>query len=365
LDSLEPQREAETSEATARWALAYKFAPERVETQLRAITLQVGRTGVLTPVAELDPVQLAGSRVARATLHNREEIGRKDIRVGDFVYVEKAGEVIPAIAGVNLARRSADAVPFQFPVACPECYAPLVRSEAEVAIRCPNQNCHAQLQRRVEHFASKACLDIEGLGPAMIDELIGNGWVSDLPDLYRLRRSDLLTLGKNNEKSVDRLLAAIERSKHAELWRVIHGMGLPQVGAATAKDLARQCGSLVALAENGPKAVAVLGEPRYQGLIADLITVGFAPAEGEATNLSSAAPLRGKTFLLTGTLPHLTRAQATSRIEAAGGSVIHSVSAKVNFAVVGAEPGAKLAQARALGIEILDEAALLMIIGER
>lgn len=365
LDSLEQQREIDANGATPRWALAYKFAPERVETQLRAITLQVGRTGVLTPVAELVPIQLAGSKVARATLHNREEIARKDIRVGDFVYVEKAGEVIPAIAGVNLARRTAEVRPFQFPVGCPECYAPLVRSEIDVAVRCPNQSCPAQVRRRLEHFASKACLDIEGLGPAMVDELVGNGWVSDLPDLYRLRRADLLMLGKNNEKSVDRLLAAIEKSKRAELWRVIHGLGLPQVGASTAKDLARQCGSLAALAEHGPKAAVVLGEPRYQGLIAELIAVGFAPGEGTTTKLNANLPLAGKTFVLTGTLPHLTRTQAAAKIEAAGGTVMTSVSAKTHFAVVGAEAGGKLAQARALGVQILDEAALLAMMGER
>jgi DNA ligase (NAD+) len=365
LDSFGQQRETGANDVAPRWAVAYKFPPERVETQLRSITLQVGRTGVLTPVAELVPVQLAGSKVARATLHNREEIARKDIRVGDFVYVEKAGEVIPAIAGVNLARRGPEAAPFQFPVACPECYAPLVRSEIDVAVRCPNHSCPAQVRRRLEHFASKACLDIEGLGPAMIGELVGNGWVSDLPDLYRLRRADLLTLGKNNERTVDRLLAAIEKSKRAELWRVIHGLGLPQVGASTAKDLARQCGSLAALAEDGPKAAVVLAAPRYQGLIAELISVGFAPGERTAANPNPNAPLGGKTFVLTGTLPHLTRTQATARIEAAGGTVMTIVSAKTDYAVVGGDAGAKLAQARALGIPILDEAALLAMMGER
>ena len=365
LDSLAQQRVAGTSETAPRWAVAYKFAPERVETTLRAITLQVGRTGVLTPVAELVPVPIAGSRVARATLHNRDEIARKDIRIGDVVYVEKAGEVIPAITGVNLARRPATAQPFQFPIVCPACYAQLVQGDAEAAVRCPNQQCPAQVQRRVEHFASKACLDIDGLGPAMIDALVGNGWVNDLPDLYRLRRADLLTLGKNNEKTVDRLLAAIEKSKHAELWRVIHGLGLPQVGASTAKDLARQCGSLNGLAENGPKAAVILAEPRYQGLIAEFIALGFAPRDSVAENRGRAARLSGKTFVLTGTLPGLTRAQATAKIESAGGKVASTVSHGTHFIVVGAEPGTKLAQARALGMEILDEAGLRRMLEEQ
>ena len=366
LDSLADQGAAGSNESGPRWALAYKFAPARVETELLAITLQVGRTGLLTPVAELAPVQIAGSKVARATLHNRDEIARKDIRIGDFVYLEKAGDVIPAVVGVNLQRRPAGARPFEFPIACPECYTGLTKAEGEVAVRCPNLACPAQVRRRVEHFASKACLDIEHLGPAMVDALVGNGWVNDLPDLYRLRRSDLLLLGKHNEKSVDQLLAAIEQSKRAELWRVIHGMGLPQVGASTAKDLARQCGSLAGLAEHGPKAAYVLGEPRYQGLIAELIAVGFAA--GDATTAASTteptapAALLGKTIVLTGTLQKHTRAQVTARIESAGGKVAGAVSPKTDYVVAGADPGAKITRARELGVAIIDEAALLRML---
>jgi DNA ligase (NAD+) len=355
LNDVAQQRAIGANETSPHWAIAYKFAPERVETQLRGIALQVGRTGVLTPVAELIPVELAGSKIARATLHNGEEIARKDIRVGDFVYIEKAGDVIPAIVGVNLERRSDEVVPYQFPIGCPECYAPLVRAEKEVAIRCPNHECPAQLRRRLEHFASKGCVDIEGLGPTMIETLVDNGWVKEVPDIYRLRRADLLGLGKNNERSTDRLLAAIEKSKGTELWRVIHGLGLPQVGAATAKNLARQCGSLAALAETGPKAAMVLGEPRYQRLIADLISVGLAPVVGR----SSALPLAGKILVLTGTLPTLSRAQATTKIEAAGGKVAGAVSASTDFVVAGADPGTKLEEAHTKGILVLDETALL------
>jgi DNA ligase (NAD+) len=364
LNSVVGQESVGMSESAPRWALAFKFAPERVETELLGITLQVGRTGVLTPVAELAPVDVAGSRIARATLHNREEIARKDLRVGDFVYVEKAGEVIPAIVGVNLARRPATAKPFAFPIACPDCYTGLTRSDTEVSVRCPNFACPAQVRRRVEHFASKACMDIEGLGPAMIDTLIGNGWVKDLPDLYRLQRADLLALGKHNEKSVDRLLAAIERSKRAELWRVLHGLGLPQVGASTAKDLARQCGSLAALMEHGPKAAPVLAEPRFQALLADLISLGFEPATEVAMEPSEVMPggVTGMTFVVTGTLPSLSRGQVVAKIEAAGGQVAGAVSPKTDYVVVGADAGAKRERAHALGIPTIDEAALLRML---
>jgi len=230
------------------WAMAYKFIPERIETQLRAITLHVGRTGVLTPVAELNPVKLAGSTVARASLFNGDEIARRDIRVGDFVFVEKAGEIIPAIAGVNRAKRRPDSNPYVFPVACPICQASLVRASGEAAWRCPNSSCPAQVKRRVEHFASAACVAISGLGHAMVDSLVEKGGVKNVADLYRLRREALWALGGNAEKSTDRILAAIEQSKHAELWRFIHGLGIPQVGATAAHDLACAFGGLAELA---------------------------------------------------------------------------------------------------------------------
>ncbi|HEY0943660.1 MAG TPA: NAD-dependent DNA ligase LigA, partial [Opitutaceae bacterium] len=249
LDSIPLQREAGATSKAPRWAMAYKFAAERAETKLLAITIQVGRTGVLTPVAELEPVHLAGTTVSRATLHNRDEIARKDIRVGDYVYVEKAGEIIPAVIGVHTARRTPECTPYAFPKKCPECGTPVVQIEGEVALRCPNYDCPVQVRRRVQHFASKACVDIDGLGIAMVDTLVGKGWVKSIPDIYRLRREDLLTLGKNREKSTDNLLAAVEASKTAELWRFIHGLGVTHVGAAAAKDLARRFGNLEALAE--------------------------------------------------------------------------------------------------------------------
>ena len=365
LDSAALQREAGESDSAPRWAMAYKFAPERAETQVTAITVQIGRTGVLTPVAELAPVSLGGSTMVRATLHNRDEIARRDIRVGDFVYVEKAGEIIPAVVGVNVARRPPSAQPFVFPAVCPACGAAVAQRADEVAVRCVNPACPAQLRRRLEHFASAACVDIDGLGATTVDTLMDRGWVKDLPDLYRLRRADLLTLGRNVERSTDRLLAAIEASKRAELWRFIYGLGLPQVGASAAKELARRYCSLDALAAAGRaeaalddpagRAVAAyFAEPRNRAIVAALVAAGVQPSAPAAAG----ERLAGRIFVLTGTLPTLTRTQATAQIEAAGGKVGSSVSRKIHYLVVGAEPGEKLDQARALGVRVIDEAAL-------
>jgi DNA ligase (NAD+) len=236
------------SDESPRWAMAFKFSPERVRTQVRGITLQVGRTGVLTPVAELEPVALGGSTVSRASLHSRDWIAQRDIRIGDVVYLEKAGEIIPQISGVDTAARPATSEPYEFPRECPDCRAALESLADASAVRCPNYSCSAQVRRRVEHFASRSCVDIEGLGPAMVERLVAKWWVKDVADLYRLRREDLLTLGGNVERSTDRLLAAIERSKRAELWRFINGLGIPRVGAAKAKQLADTTGSLEAFA---------------------------------------------------------------------------------------------------------------------
>jgi DNA ligase (NAD+) len=378
LDALARQREAGSTAKAPRWAIAYKFAPERAETLLKAITVQVGRTGVLTPVAELEPVVLAGTTVSRATLHNKDEIARKDIRVGDWVRVEKAGEIIPAVVGVNPDRRPKDAAPFVFPAKCPVCGTRVVQVEDEVALRCPNPDCPAQVRRRVQHFAGKGGVDIEGLGEAMVDTLVEKGWVKSLADLYRLRRDDLLTLGKSVEKSTDNLLAAIEASKRAELWRFINGLGITHVGAAAAKDLAQRFGSLEALVE-APRdallAIEGIGEtmadailahfnaPRNRALISRLLTLGVAPT-APARPAAGAAPLADKTFVLTGTLPTMTREEATARIEGAGGRVSSSVSRKTHYVLAGDEAGSKLDKARALGVTVIDEAEFRRMLKE-
>ncbi|MBI5768036.1 MAG: NAD-dependent DNA ligase LigA [Verrucomicrobia bacterium] len=369
LDSVAQQREAGATDHAPRWAMAYKFAPARAETQVRAIVVQVGRTGVLTPVVEFSPVELAGSTVARASLHNRDEVARKDIRVGDFVYVEKAGEIIPVVVGVNTARRPAEAPAFVFPATCPACATAVAQRSGEVAVRCPSAACPAQLRRRLEHFASRECVAIDGLGPAMIDALVARGWVKDVPDLYRLRREDLLTLGKDVAKSTDRLLAAIEASKHAELWRFVAGLGIPQVGTVAAKEVARRHGSFDALLSAGASVAndsagraiaAYFAEPRNRALVENLIAAGVRPA-GAKTE-ATGARLAGKIFVLTGTLPSLTRAQATEKIIAAGGRVAGSVSRNTHYLVLGADPGAKLDQAHALGVKVIDEPALLRLL---
>ena len=382
LDSLALQREAGSTSKAPRWAMAYKFAAERAETKLLSISVQVGRTGVLTPVAELEPVLLAGSTVSRATLHNQDEIKRKDIRVGDHVFVEKAGEVIPAVIGVNLARRTPGCAIFKFPSRCPSCGTAVVQAEGEVALRCPNYDCPVQVRRRVQHFASKACVDIDGLGEAMVDVVVEKGWVKGVADVYRLKRADLLGLGKSVEKSTDNLLAAIEASKGAELWRFIHGLGIPHVGAAASKDLAARFLSLEALSESkfedyvgkGKESlIAGIGAtmadaivdhfnlPINRTLVRDLARAGVAPKAPAAVKPGS-GPLLGKTLVLTGTLPSMTREEATAKIEDAGGKIASSVSKKTSYVLAGSDAGSKLEKARSLGVAIIAEADLMKLL---
>ncbi|MSU51921.1 MAG: NAD-dependent DNA ligase LigA [Opitutaceae bacterium] len=382
LDSFALRRQAGSTAKAPRWAIAYKFEPERAETRINAITVQVGRTGVLTPVAELEPVLLAGTTVARATLHNQDEIARKDIRVGDYVLVEKAGEIIPAVIEVNLKRRTSGCRIYKFPGKCPVCDTAVVQLEDEVAKRCPNLSCPAQVRRRLGHFVSKACLDIDGLGGAMIDDLVENGWVEGLPDLFRLKRDDLLTLGKSVEKSTDNLLAAIEAAKQCELWRLIHGLGIPHVGVSASKDLTGHFRDIEKLAEakmddfitNKESVISGIGETmaaaitgffaekRNRKLVADLLAVGVKPkAPAKAAGRSTI--FAGKTFVLTGTLPAMTRDEAGARIEAASGKVSGSVSKKTHYVLAGAEAGSKLDKAKELGVPVIDEAGFLRLLG--
>ncbi|MEO7415263.1 MAG: NAD-dependent DNA ligase LigA [Opitutaceae bacterium] len=299
LNTVAQQRELGASDSAPHWAMAYKFAPERVETTLRGITFQVGRTGVLTPVAEFMPVRLAGSTITRASLYNGDEIMRQDLRIGDTVILEKAGEIIPAIVGVDLTRRTATSAPFVFPAACPKCGAQIGTAEGGgYQLRCPNRECAAQVQRRLEHFASKGAMNIPGLGPATIETLVTKGWVKEIPDLYRLERGQLMTLGRSVSPSTDRLLASIEASKRADLWRVIHGLGIPRVGPSSAEALARHFGTLCALANALPDSLekerstlkALIGEastdamiahlsaPKNRAMIEQLVSLGVDPA---------------------------------------------------------------------------------------
>lgn len=356
-----------------RWACAYKFAPDRAETRVRDITIQVGRTGALTPVAELEPVFLAGTTVKRATLHNADEIARKDVRVGDAVLVEKAGEIIPAVVAVLHEKRPADSAPYAFPRRCPVCHTVAVRGEGEVVWRCPNPHCPEKIRRRIEHFASKGGVDIEGLGEEMVALLLQHGLIRTIPDIYRLKVTDLLPLKKSGEVWAANLIAGIEASRTADLWRVVFGLGIPQVGAAAAKDLARTFRSLDALAAASPAdllridgfgektaaaVVAWFTEPENRALVRELQAAGVTPNPPAAAS----SALAGKTFVLTGTLPTLSREEATAKIEAAGGKVSGSVSKKTHYVVAGEEAGSKLEKARTLGVTILDEAGLLALL---
>ena len=359
-----------------RWACAYKFAPDRAETRINAISVQVGRTGAVTPVAELEPVLLAGTTVKRATLHNADEIARKDVRVGDFVLVEKAGEIIPAVIEVVLSKRTPECVAYVFPTECPVCGTKLVREEGGVKWMCPNAQCPEKVRRKIEHFASKASLDIDGLGEEVVDLLLTKGLIKTIPDIFRLKVEDLLPLKKSGEVWAGNLINGIAARKTADLWRVIHGLGIPQVGAASAKDLARRFRSLDALAAAGLNELVQIdgfgektaeavrtwfGDEANRAMVADLQAAGVAPSP--PAEAAAGAVLAGKTVVLTGTLRTLSREQATEMIEAAGGKVSGSVSRKTHYVLAGEEAGSKLEKAKTLGVPVLDEAGFRALLG--
>ncbi len=376
LDSIARQEEAGSTSKAPRWAIAYKFSAEQAETVVDDIVVQVGRTGALTPVAHLRPVQLAGTTVSRATLHNQDEIARKDVRVGDTVIVEKAGEIIPAVVQVVLDRRPADSGPYAFPETCPACGSAVIRLPEEAAVRCPNLSCPEQVRRRLRHFASRQCMDIEGLGEAVVDQLVERGLVESLPDLYELSVDDLLNLEKFARKASENLVKAIEASKEREFWRLIHGLGIQHIGVTASKDLAAAFGDLDRIAEASEEdllavegigaitarsIVAYFSEQRNRALVESLRMHGVRTSESGATRVEE-GPFRGKTFVLTGTLPTLTRQQATEMIEAAGGRVSGCVSKKTDYLLCGEEAGSKLDKANRLGVTVLDEAAFREIL---
>jgi DNA ligase (NAD+) len=355
-----------------RWAIAWKYPAEAVPTIVNAITIQIGRTGAATPVAELAPVQLGGTTVTRATLHNRERLQALDLHMGDTVIVRKAGEIIPEVVEVIPALRPPDAIPFVFPDQCPECGTTLEKFEQEAVTRCPNPQCPAVVRGTIEHWVSRDALDIPGIGEKLIAQLVNHKLVQNVLDLYRLDLASLLTLDRMGQKSATKLLQAIEASKQKPWERVLYGLGIRHVGLVTAQLLSQHFSPtelLEATPEQissihgiGPEIAQSVVEwcrcPAHRDLIAQLQDLGFNLAPPPALP----RPLTGKTFVITGTLPTLSRSEAKALIQAQGGKVTESVSQHTNYLVAGEKPGSKLAKAQKLGIPILDEAQLLKLV---
>jgi DNA ligase (NAD+) len=381
LNSFAQREKAGFTSKAPRWAIAYKYAAEQAETLLKGITVQVGRTGKLTPVAELEPVFLAGSTISRATLHNEDYIRQKDIRVGDTVTIEKAGEVIPAVVDVVLTRRSGKATPFRFPQTCPECgtrvsrTAGVAEGDEGVDWRCSNPDCPAQVRGRLEHWCSRGAMDIEGGGEVLVRQLVGSGLVRDVAELYGLKLAEVAGLERMGEKSAQNFLEGVAASKSRDLWRVLYGLGILHVGAGVAKALGRGFGTLdevFAASVNqltecedigeviAQSVVQWHGDDRNRKLIERLRKAGVNFKSELYQPKAKAGPLTGKTFVLTGTLPNLKREEAAAKIEALGGKVSGSVSKKTDYVVAGAEAGSKLEKAQKLGVKIIDEAELVI-----
>ncbi|MBQ0010610.1 MAG: NAD-dependent DNA ligase LigA [Ruminococcus sp.] len=352
--------------STPKWAIAYKFPPEQKQTKLTEITVQVGRTGVLTPIAGLAPVRLAGTSVSRATLHNVDFIRERDIRVGDTVTVQKAGDIIPEVVCVDAKARTGHETVWEMPAICPSCGEPVIKDD-EAATRCTNASCPAQLARNIEHFASRDAMNIDGMGPALVDLLLGARLIGDVADLYTLKAEQIENLDRMGKKSADNLIAAIERSKTAGLAKLLYALGIRNVGEKAAKSLAEAYPDIELLFTADEKDIAALydfGEitaryivnffahPQTRALVDELKAAGVKTVyEKEQTGNRFA----GLTFVLTGTLPTLSRDEASTLIEQNGGKTSSSVSVKTSIVLAGEAAGSKLAKAEALGIRIIDE----------
>ena len=382
LDDIRLRERIGATAKAPRWAIAYKFAAEQAETRLKKIFIQVGRTGALTPVAELEPVLVSGSTVSRATLHNEDEIKRKDIREGDAVVIEKAGEIIPAVVRVILEKRSRNSTAFVFPSVCPECESVAVKQESSgvmgVVWRCPNISCPAQIRGRLEHWCSRKAMDVEGGGSALIEQLVAKALVEDVADLYSLSRAQIVSLERMADKSAENFLEGVQESKSRDLWRVLFGLGILHVGAGVAKKLARHfetirdlmrsnVDALIALDEVGEtiahSLVTWFSKERNQMLIDRLEALGLSMKSSLYVE-DSEHPLSGSSWVLTGTLPNFSRQQATEKIEAIGGKVTGSVSKKTSFVLAGESAGSKLQKAQKLGVQIVDEAGFTALLGQ-
>ncbi len=373
-----------------RWAMAYKYAAEQAETKLKAITIQVGRTGALTPVAELEPVFLAGSTISRATLHNEDELKRKDIRVGDHVIIEKAGEVIPAVVKVVFEKRTGQETIFHFPKTCPECGSRVSRGESvsdilseesvsapsavqsgeNVVWRCTNPDCTAQVRGRITHWCSRGAMDIEGGGEVLVNQLVNRGLVRDVAELYKLKLEEVASLERMAVKSAQNFLDGVEASKSRDLWRLIFGLGILHVGTGVAKSLGRSFATLDDLMQESQQRLEEIedvggviaqsltewfSESRNRELIERLRKAGLNSNSSFYQNASALGPFAGKTFVLTGTLPNMTREEAAAKIESLGGKVSSSVSKKTDYVLAGNDAGSKLEKAQKLGLRIIGE----------
>ena len=378
LDSIEQQQLVGATARAVRWAVAYKFPPEGVTTRLEEVIVQVGRTGVLTPVAVLDPVKVAGSTVSRATLHNFDEVARLDLRVGDLVWVAKGGDVIPKIEGVVHAERPAATVPIPVPKACPSCGTPVVRDAGEVALRCPNPQCPAVVASRLRHFVSRGAMDIEGLGSKLLDQLARDGLITDPASLWDLRVDELHELPGWGETSATNLVDELGRARNTPLHRLLFGLGVPHVGERAAKLLAQRFGNLEGLAGAtaeeleevdgvGPVMAAAVvdwfAEAGNLKLLERLRSRGVDPRQ-DVSVTDGTAPLDGLVFVMTGTLSR-PRDEFRDRLEEFGAKVGSSVSRRTSALVAGEGSGGKLAKAADLGVEVLDEAGLEALVLER
>ena len=376
VDDFAARRVAGQISRSPRWAIAGKFPAEQEITRLLDIVISVGRTGVLTPVAVLEPVRVRGVEITSATLHNEDEIQSKDIRIGDMVVVQRAGDVIPQIVKALHEQRSGDEQAFAMPNTCPACRSSVVRLEGEVARRCINASCPARIKHSILHFVSKGALNVGGFGPRLVDQLVDRGVVKRLGDLFRLDREALVSVERMGPKSADNLLAALEGAKSPSLSRLLFGLGVPEVGERTAEILATALGSLdavgnadvaslTALREIGPRTAEAIerffSSDENRSTLADLLTAGLSVTPGPASD-SQSGPLDGKRFVFTGTLASMTRSEATDRIKHLGGAVASSVSSRTDFVVAGENPGTKAETARQLDVAVLTEDAFLALI---